>query len=256
MGKIVVFDSGLGSLLIIKAIQKTVKSDIVYFADQINFPYGKKSARDLDKIITKTIHNLKKEFNPDLIVVGSNTPSLLLSKIFSDNDNVIGVFPPLLEAQQITQTKSVALLVTSSIVHSPSLNKFIKKNLIKKIKILKIDASELVDLVESGAFIRQKNICINKIISVLQQVFMTNNVDVATLSSTHLPFLLPFLQKIFPHVTFLDPASDVANQILNHESFSPSTKNKLTIFSSGDVKTFQTNLQKIGIKNTVYQIKF
>lgn len=63
MGKIVVFDSGLGSLSIIKAIQKTIKSDIVYFADQKSFPYGKKSVRELDKIITKTIYNLKKNLN-------------------------------------------------------------------------------------------------------------------------------------------------------------------------------------------------
>lgn len=256
MGKIVVFDSGLGSLSIIKAIQKTVKSDIVYLADQKNFPYGKKSVKELDKIITDTIRNLKKEFNPDLIVVGSNTPSLLINKIFLNNDNVIGVLPPLLEAQQITQTKSIALLVTRSVAQSALLNQFIKKNLIKKIKIIKIDASELIDLVESGAFIQQKNICIEKITSILQQVFRTNNVDVVTLSSTHLPFLLPFLQKIFPHITFLDPAYNIANQILNHKLFSPSPKNKLTIFTSGDVKIFQTNLQKIGIKNIVHQIKF
>ena len=42
MAKIIVFDSGFGSLSIIKPIQKTMKSDIIYFADQKNFPYGKK----------------------------------------------------------------------------------------------------------------------------------------------------------------------------------------------------------------------
>jgi len=43
MAKIAVFDSGFGSLSIIKPIQQAIKSDIVYFADQKNFPYGKKS---------------------------------------------------------------------------------------------------------------------------------------------------------------------------------------------------------------------
>ena len=41
--KIAVFDSGLGSLSIIKAIQKKTKCDIVYLADKKNFPYGKKN---------------------------------------------------------------------------------------------------------------------------------------------------------------------------------------------------------------------
>ena len=78
MAKIIVFDSGFGSLSIIKPIQQAIKSDIVYFADQKNFPYGEKSRYQLTKIITKTIDMLEEKFAPDLIVVGSNTPSLLI----------------------------------------------------------------------------------------------------------------------------------------------------------------------------------
>ena len=78
MAKIIVFDSGFGSLSIIKPIQKAIKSDIIYFADQKNFPYGKKSKFQLTTIITKTIRLLEKKFEPDLIVLGSNTPSLLV----------------------------------------------------------------------------------------------------------------------------------------------------------------------------------
>ena len=48
---IVVFDSGFGSLSIIKEIQKKIKCEIIYIADQKNFPYGKKSPKQLSKII-------------------------------------------------------------------------------------------------------------------------------------------------------------------------------------------------------------
>ena len=75
--KIVVFDSGLGSLSIIKEIQKIVKTDIVYFADQKNYPYGTKSQAQLAIIIKKTINLLKEKFVPDIIVVASNTTSLI-----------------------------------------------------------------------------------------------------------------------------------------------------------------------------------
>ena len=78
MSKIAVFDSGFGSLSIINELRKMTKSEIIYFADHKSFPYGKKSAATLRKIIQKTILTLRNEFNPDLIVVGSNTPSLLL----------------------------------------------------------------------------------------------------------------------------------------------------------------------------------
>ena len=63
MVKIAVFDSGLGSLSIIKAIQKICKSDIVYFADQKNFPYGKKSKKQLEIIIKQTIKLLEENFS-------------------------------------------------------------------------------------------------------------------------------------------------------------------------------------------------
>ena len=53
--RIVVFDSGLGSLSIIKPIRRILKAEIIYFADQANYPYGNKSKSQLNKIITKTI---------------------------------------------------------------------------------------------------------------------------------------------------------------------------------------------------------
>lgn len=254
MSMVAVFDSGFGSLSIIKAIQKRTKAHVIYFADQKNFPYGKKSKHELEQIIKNTISMLQKNFKPDLIVVGSNTPSLLLNKLFSNNQNIIGVYPPLLLAQQLTKTNTIALLVTSSVAKSNSLNNFIKKNLTKKVRIIKIDCSDLVDLVELGKFIDDENLCTKKIISKLQKQFVHNNIDVATLSSTHLPFLLPLLQKIFPNIRFLDPADDIATQITNHDQFYPSKRNTLRIFSSGDVKLFQKQLHKIGLKKSVQQI--
>lgn len=256
MGRIVVFDSGFGSLSIINAIQKHTKAEIIYFADQKNFPYGKKPKNELEKIVKHTITNLKEKFHPDLIIIGSNTPSLLFDKIIANDPMVIGVLPPILRAQKLTKTNSIALLVTSTVAKSTLLNNFIRKNRKTKTKILKIDSSDLVDLVEFGKFIYKKNLCVKKIISVLQHKFTINNIDVATLSSTHLPFLLPLLQNIFPHVQFLDPADTVVKQIIESKLFFPSTKNTLRIFSSGDIKKFQKNLHAIGIKKPIRQISF
>lgn len=256
MGKIAVFDSGLGSLSIIKAIQKTIKSDIIYFADQKNFPYGKKSIRELDKIINTTIYNLKKEFKPDLIVMGSNTPSLLLNKLFQENPTLVGVFPPLMDAYKKTKTKSIAILATSSVIQSSALECYIKKNYNRNIKIIKINVSKLVSLVESGKFLYEKTYCTEQIRSLLTEKFISNNIDVATLSSTHLPFLMPLLTKSFPKIKFLDPAAMVAQQIKKNKLFFPSTKNSLLIFSSGNVITFQKHLDRLGIKNKVRKINF
>ena len=117
--------------------------------------------------------------------------------------------------------------------------------------MIKVNASPLVDLVESGRFIFDKKFCRKRIEKILLEPIMTNNVDVVTLSSTHLPFLLPILKQVFPKVTFLDPADAVTNQVIKKLKMPKSKRNSIKIFTSGNVRLFQKQLRKIGIKNTV-----
>jgi glutamate racemase len=45
---IVVFDSGIGSISVIREIKRELPNEnLIYFADKANFPYGKKSQIDL-----------------------------------------------------------------------------------------------------------------------------------------------------------------------------------------------------------------
>jgi glutamate racemase len=252
MVKIVVFDSGFGSLSVIKQIRKKMKAEVIYFADQENFPYGKKSVSELRRIINKTISTLKKEFKPDVIVVGSNTPSILFGGYKSSK--IIGVYPPLKEASKKTKTSSIAILSTQNVVKSKALDDLIRKNVSKKVKVLKINASPLVELVELGKFINQKQYCINKIKSLLLKPLEDNQVDVVTLSSTHLPFILPLLHQLFPKIEFLDPANSIVTKILKIHNLLK-TKSTFTIYSSGKITRFQKQLNKIRIKRKVKILK-
>ena len=246
MVKIVVFDSGLGSLSIIKAIQKICKSEIIYFADQKNFPYGTKSKKQLETIIKQTIKLLEEKFSPDVIVMASNTPSLMV-KI--TNKKVVGVNPPIREAMILSETKNIAILGTRAAIKSKSLSSYIKKfNFSKDKKIHKINSSILVELVESNKFITDKVSC-KKIIKTFGDVF-SNKIDVVTLSSTHLSFLKSLLSEEFPQVKFIDPAYIVARKVCANIK-KESKKNTIKIFTSGNVKLFEKNLHKLGIKNKV-----
>ena len=106
---IVVFDSGLGSLSIIKEIQKKFKGELIYFADQKNFPYGLKSKIELENIIKETIILLERKFSPELIVMASNTPTLLLN-YQSISSKIVGVYPPLDNAVKLSRTKILQFL--------------------------------------------------------------------------------------------------------------------------------------------------
>jgi glutamate racemase len=245
--KIAVFDSGLGSLSIIEPMRKKLKSEIIYFADLTNYPYGTKSVADLDKIINSTITKLQEKFHPDIIIIGSNTPSLLLDVTI--NSKIIGVFPPLKEACRKTKTGVIAILATRSVIESRALGHYIKKTVPKQIKVIKLNASPLVDLVESGKFIFEKESCKKTIKKILRPVL--KNADTVSLSSTHLPFLLPILKEIFPIVTFVDPAEAVTDQVVKLLKDKKSKRRTLKVFASGDITAFQKRLRKIGIKNKV-----
>ncbi|NND86208.1 MAG: glutamate racemase [Nitrosopumilus sp.] len=252
MSRIVVFDSGLGSLSIIKAIQKTSKAEIIYFADQKSYPYGKKSQAQLSKIIQNSIELIEENFTPNIIVMASNTPSLLLNVA---TRKIIDVKPPLIEAKKKSKTKEIGILATRSAIYSKGLSQYIKANNVSKnFKFFKINGSELVDLVESGKFISNKKYCLKIIKKILDEKLSSSNIDTVTLSSTHLPFLKTFLKKQYPKIHFIDPANLVAKKIHLKIKNNQNKKNSLKIFATGNTITFQRKLNKIGIKNKVNSI--
>ena len=242
--KIVVFDSGLGSLSIIKAIQKKTKSDIIYLADKKNFPYGKKTKSQLYKIVSDTIKKISERFDPDVIVLASNTPSLLFKEKLPKN--IITVLPPL---EKIQKPGNIAILATEIVAKSKELDNYISEfNDLKG--VWKINCSELVELVESGKFLTDEKNCVKTILKVLKDEFKENKIKFATLSSTHLPFLLPFMKKYFKKVEFLDPADDVAMKISKLKG-PRSTRNSLAIYTTKSPKALQRNLKNMGISNKV-----
>jgi len=247
--KIAVFDSGIGSLSIIHAIQKISKAEIIYFADQENYPYGKKSQVQLRKIIQKSIKLLQDRFTPDIIVVASNTPSLMLNLA---TRKIIDVKPPLKYAQRISKSKQIVILATKAAIKSKGLTQYIKKNNFpKSFRVFKINGSDLVELVESGKFLTDKKYCKKIIKKTLQQILLQQSIDTVTLSSTHLPFLKSLLENEYPHIQFIDPGNIVAQKIYTIIKNKQSKRNSLKIFASGDVKRFQKKLSRIGIKNKV-----
>ncbi len=134
---------------------------------------------------------------------------------------------------------------------SKELSQFIEDNNLNQMTVLKINASPLVELVESGKFLYNKEACKKRIKQSLDRKLLKNKIDVVTLSSTHLPFLLDVLKSEYPQITFLDPADSIAEQILSKIDIDKSTQNRLQIFTSNKPKLFQKNLRVLGIYNKV-----
>lgn len=247
MATIAVFDSGLGSLSIVRAIRAICACDIIYYADTASHPYGTKSVAQLHKIIQRTLRGIRDTFGPDLVVVGSNTPTLLLN---IEDGATLGVWPPLAEAACLTKTGHIVVLATRSVVRSDALSRFIRStNLPKNISVLGVDASDLVYQVESGRFLTQPQQCR---MSVRRTLNKLGRADVCTLSSTHLPFLYDIMVSERPDVAFMDPARTVASRAVT--IVGQTGTNSLRIYASDT--QIEQNLHRLGITQNVSQLLF
>ena len=205
MATIAVFDSGLGSLGVVRALRRISRCDIIYYADTASHPYGAKPVAELRRIISDTVRGLRERFAPDLVVVGSNTPTLLLDSM--EDRTTMGVWPPLREAARIG--RSATVLATRSVVESGAVRRY-AVSLGLDLHIREVDASALVRLAETGSFLDDPEGCRSVVRDMLRDVRGT-----CVLSSTHLPFLRDIMESVRPDLVFLDPADIVAGRAIS-----------------------------------------
>ncbi|NQZ08784.1 MAG: aspartate/glutamate racemase family protein [Algicola sp.] len=214
---IVIFDAGIGSYSITEKLRNAFPmADLIYLADRASFPYGHKSLPELFRSIYSTLYFLQKNYTPQLIVLASNVPSItVLKQILPLIDvPIVGVYPPVKKALNISGSSLVGVLGVQSLVRSEQMVGYIERNVVEGQQALSFDASELVHLVESGDFLYEKKKTRSAVKRFISNI--TNRhpeMDTFTLSSTHLPWLSDYFVSLFPAFNFLDPADDVVASI-------------------------------------------
>lgn len=238
---IAVFDSGLGSLGVVRALRRISRCDIIYYADTASHPYGAKPVAELRRIIFDTIRGLRERFAPDLVVVGSNTPTLLLDSM--EDHSTVGVWPPLREAARIGRAATV--LATRSVVESGAVRRY-AMSLDLDLRIREVDASALVEMAETGAFLDDPEGCRSAVRDMLRDVRGT-----CILSSTHLPFLRDIMESVRPDVAFLDPADVVAGRAVS--VVGAGGEGTLRVYTSGghDIGPL---LRRLGVRQAVSRL--
>jgi len=209
---IAVFDAGIGSYAIVAEIQRRLpQQDIVYFADRASFPYGDKAPAELAEIMRRTLAFLE-TFDPSAIVVASNAPSITVFDEIKPltSTPVYGVFPPLEEAITLSTSKRVGIMGVRSLIESEMLDRFVRDNDEGAEHVATINASSMVELVESGALLFSPQETQAQVNDFVARIFEQDPaIDVLTLSSTHLPWLRPFFERTRPECHFLDPAESI-----------------------------------------------
>jgi glutamate racemase len=259
---VAVFDSGIGSLSIIRELRREVPAeDLLYFADRAHFPYGGKSHPQLRELMVNTISYLRR-YKPKLIVVASNTPSVQVldevRKLVPDVP-LIGVRPPLKEAARLTKKKHIGIMATAGTVNSKELEIQIRREVPQHILVTKFNASPVIELVEQGVHLTDERRTFDAISRVLgDDADLDKKIDVITLSSTHLPFVKRYLNALLPTVRFVDPAQMVAKDVRKFLAFNRMSKKsgsgRLQIMVSDGKREFEKSIRAMGIREPVEEV--
>ncbi len=217
---VAVFDAGIGSYAAVAAIRRLLpEQDILYFADRASFPYGGKDRAELLVILRRTLRYLD-GFDPAAILVASNAPSIT---VLDDLAGVspaplFGVRPPVAAALDHAGSRQVAVLGVRSMVESPELRAYAEAQAGSRIaQVRLVDASPLVELVESGAFLFATDRTQAEVDAFLGALDARHpGIAAFTLSSTHLPWLRSFIERARPGRRLFDPLEDALAAIVPH----------------------------------------
>jgi glutamate racemase len=232
--------------------------NLLYLADRSHFPYGSKSHKELRIIITNTIEYISR-YNPKLIIIASNTPSVQLLDDIKDSINipVIGVRPPLKEACQITKKKHIGIMATEATIRSKKLEDQIRREVPQNFLITKFNASPVIELIENGTFLTDQHRTYNVISHVLGDD-IESKIDVITLSSTHLPFVRGYLNHLLPNMKLLDPSKMVAKDARKYLASKRALKKQgsggMQVLATEGKKDFERIIQSMGFIEHVEEV--
>lgn len=256
---IAVFDAGIGSYAAVAAIQRLLpQQDILYFADRASFPYGSKSRHHLLAILHRTLRYLD-SFEPAAVLVASNAPSIT---VLDDLMGIIvppvfGVRPPIAAALAAAGQQAVAVLGVQSMVESPELRRYADTQAgERKARVHLVNASPLVELVESGAFLFAPDQTQAKVSAFLDALDEHHSEIAAyTLSSTHLPWLRAFIERARPGRPLFDPLDDAIAAVLPHTV--PGTGSVLALVTENErysAAEFELMLERLGVSLPLHRV--
>jgi len=217
---ILVFDSGLGGLTVLREIVAArPDAHYVYVADDAFFPYGHHSEEGIIARVVPLIGELIRKHTPDLVVIACNTASTLVMSHLRERYEVpfVGTVPAIKPACAQSRTKRVSVLGTKGTVKR-EYTKALIRDFAQGCEVTLVGSAALASLAEaalSGTEVRDAEIA-----AELKPCFVGDGerdparTDTVVLACTHYPLLMDRLVKLAPWpVDWIDPAPAIARRV-------------------------------------------
>ncbi|MFK7745445.1 MAG: glutamate racemase [Roseobacter sp.] len=196
-----IFDSGLGGLTVLDAVQKRLPDvPFVYLADSAHAPYGVRTADDIFDLTCASVQRLF-DAGCDLVILACNTASAAALRKMQESwiptdKRVLGVFVPLIEAMTERQwgdnspprevgVKHVALFATPATVASRAFQRELAFRAIG-VDVEAQACGGVVDAIEDGDMILAEAL-VRSHVDALKRKMPTP--DAAILGCTHYPLM-------------------------------------------------------------------
>jgi glutamate racemase len=204
------FDSGSGGLTVLQAIRERLpSSDIVYFGDIANVPYGSKTSEALLQLVVGGIELLQKEGATKIVsACNSVSASMALSLFDATGLQVLDMVEMVGPTVSYFKGRAhkIALCATPATIRSGIYQMGFKLN------GTEVGAFPIPDLAQAIEFGAPKDE-IRKIIGQSLTPDDLQNFDVLILACTHYPLVMDIFAELFPNIALFDPAQAVAERV-------------------------------------------
>ena len=252
-----VFDSGVGGLSILIELHRLLpKENFVFFADQINVPYGEKSKRELVGFMYKVVDYLIDKHNIKMFVIACNTATCYTIKELRGKYKfpIVGTEPAIRPASLGTKTGAIAVISTPATSRSKTVKRLIKE-FCGGVKVLNIGCKNLENAVEKGSVDNKE---VKRLLSRYLMSVKNSKVDQLVLGCTHYPFLKSAIRKMLrPKVKLVDSGKAIARRtrsLLRTHKILNSKRGETLYFTTGNAKKFEKVASKL-LKRKVFAKK-
>lgn len=215
---ILVFDSGLGGLTVLREVRRArPDARFVYAADDAGFPYGRWEEDALVARILAVMERLIGRFAPDLVVIACNTASTLVLPALRARFAMpfVGTVPAIKPAAERSATRHVAVLATPGTVRRDYTHALVR-SFAGDCRVTLVGSSRLAPLAE--AVLRGDAVDDDAVRVEIAPCFPQDGprTDVVVLGCTHYPLLTDRFDRLAPWpVTWLDPAPAIARRVVH-----------------------------------------
>ena len=212
-GKIGVFDSGVGGLTVVRALNDLLPDEsVVYFGDTARVPYGPKSPETVIRFSIEAAEFLLGK-DVKLLVAACNTASSVSLPALSEFADVpvIGVIEPgASAASEVTRSGIVGVIGTLGTISSGAYQKALKSfDSVKR--VIAQPTPLLVSLVEEGWLDHRITVLV---LEEYTGPLIHESIDTLVLGCTHYPLLKQSLSNILGNdITLVDSAFSTAASV-------------------------------------------